>query len=224
MTRTCATTGIAAGQQRPTAPRLLPAPRGIISPPDGAATLPTRAASIGPAPRRRLGWRTMSIAFRDTISPTLKRAAAGIKDKRPILEAMGAQLTSLTIRAFNDPSLRPAPWPAKSDGSPATLRKNQVLVHSIRIVKLTNSSVTVGTDRVYAAIHQLGGTIKPKHGKALRFSLGGAEVFAKSVSIPARPFFPFTEGRMTDLARERLRSVAQAKIAALFKAQGGGEA
>lgn len=161
----------------------------------------------------------MSIAYRDTISPTLRRAAAGIADKRPILEAMGLQLVSLTKRAFNEPGLRPAAWPAKWDGSPATLRKNQVLSHSIRIAALSNSSVTVATDRIYAAIHQRGGVIRPKNAKALRFVLGGQVIFAKSVTMPARPFFPFVGDRMTDLAREKIHRIGLAKIAALFKAQ-----
>jgi phage gpG-like protein len=160
----------------------------------------------------------MGFAYKDTISPALKKAAAGIADKRPILEAMGLQLTSLTIRAFNEPKLRAAPWANKSDGSVATLRKNQVLVHSIRIVALTSSSVTVGTDRVYAAIHQLGGVIRPKNGGLLVFNVGGRTIFAKKVTIPARPFFPFIGDQMTQLAQDRIRKIAEAKIAALFKA------
>lgn len=45
-----------------------------------------------------------------------------------------------------------------------------------------------GSDRIYAAIQQYGGTIKPKNKKMLAF--GG--VFAKQVTLPARPFIGFT--------------------------------
>jgi phage virion morphogenesis protein len=45
-----------------------------------------------------------------------------------------------------------------------------------------------GMNRVYAAIHQFGGVIRPRSGGSLRFRLAnGAFVFAKSVTIPARP-------------------------------------
>jgi phage gpG-like protein len=155
--------------------------------------------------------------FRDTITPSLARLAAGVKNKKPILEAMGTQLESLTKRAFNEPSLRPIAWKNKWDGSPATLRKNQLLVRSIRVTALTNDSVTVASDRIYAAIQQLGGTIRPKNGKALVFMLGGRKIFAKQVTLPPRPFFPFINGRMTPGAQDKIRRVGEAKIAGLVK-------
>lgn len=159
----------------------------------------------------------MSFQYKDNISPDLARLAAGIKDKKPILEAMGTQLESLTKRAFNEPGLRPAPWPNKRDGTPATLRKNQVLVRSIRITELTNDHVTVGTDRVQAAIHQRGGVIRPKNGKFLRFMIGSKVIFARQVKMPARPFFPFVGDTMTEKARAKIKAIGEAKIAALVK-------
>ena len=158
--------------------------------------------------------------IKDGISPALARLAAGIQNKRPILQAMGLQLESLTKRAFNEPQLRPAPWPAKSDGSAATLRRNQVLVRSIAITSLTNDEVTVGTDRLYAALHQFGGTIRAK-GKALRFEIAGRVIFAKEVKVPARPFFPFIGGKMTPSAAQKIERVGLAKIAALTRPPGG---
>ncbi|HTJ78531.1 MAG TPA: phage virion morphogenesis protein [Rariglobus sp.] len=166
----------------------------------------------------------MSVQLRDTLSPALAWLARGVRHPKAILEAMGTQLESLTKRAFNEPSLRPAPWKNKWDGSPATLRKNQLLVRSIRITALTDTSVTVGTDRIYAAIHQFGGVIKAK-GKALRLQLGNRTLFVKQVTIPARPFFPWLNGRMTPLALERIQKTGERKIASLVQAQGhGGEA
>lgn len=164
----------------------------------------------------------MSIQIRDTISPALAKLARGVAHPKPILEAMGMQLESLTKRAFNEPMLRPAPWKAKWDGSPATLRRNQVLVRSIHITDLSDSHVTVGTDRIYAAIHQFGGVIKAK-GKSLRFQLGNRTVYCKQVTLPARPFFPFINGRLTPLAQERICKTGERKIALLTKpgASGG---
>lgn len=167
----------------------------------------------------------MSIHYKDTISPALARLARGVQDKKPILEAMGLQLVSLTQRAFNEAALRPAPWPAKRDGTPATLRKNQVLVRSIRITEITTDSVTVATDRPYAAIHQRGGVIKPKRPDGvLVFEIGGKKIFAKRVVMPARPFFPFVGDRMTDSAQAKIRRVAEEKIASLARGTAPGGA
>jgi len=56
----------------------------------------------------------------------------------------------------------------------------------------------LGSDRVYAAIHELGGTISPRlvvprRRRALRFMIGGRVVFAQfanipAVTIPPRPY------------------------------------
>lgn len=47
----------------------------------------------------------------------------------------------------------------------------------------------IGSNVVYARIHELGGEIRPKTAKALRFSIPGAGWrTVKKVSIPARPF------------------------------------
>lgn len=159
----------------------------------------------------------MSLTLKDNLTPSIRRLAKGIKDKRPILEAMGLQLQSLALRAFNEPALRPKPWPNKRDGTPSTLRKDQALHQSLRRPPVvTQNSVTVSSDRVYAAIHQLGGVIRPKPGKkALRFKIGDRVVFVKKVVMPARPFFPFDGERMTDTAQRKIAAVALAKIKSL---------
>jgi len=52
----------------------------------------------------------------------------------------------------------------------------------------SDSHVEVGTNAIYAAIHQLGGIIRPKTAQALRFFIGDREIFVQQVKIPARPF------------------------------------
>ena len=83
------------------------------------------------------------------------------------------------------------------------MRKNNVLARSPRRGSISNTQAVIGSDRKYAAIHQLGGKtaahkIRPKRKKALAF---GGGVY-KSVNhpgskIPARPFFPWLRGRPT---------------------------
>lgn len=55
-------------------------------------------------------------------------------------------------------------------------------------IEQDKTSVAVGTDLVYAPIHEFGGTIRPKSAKFLRFQIGGQWVMAKSVTIKKRPY------------------------------------
>jgi phage gpG-like protein len=163
----------------------------------------------------------MGLEYKDNLSPALAAAARKLEDRRPILYAMGQELVSITRQSFEDASLRAAPWPPKKDGTPATLKKTSLLQRSIRLTALTPSSVTVGTDRPYAAIHQLGGTTRAHIIEALRkkaLAWKGAAHPVKRVKhpgskIPARPFFPFTPaGEMTAQARQRIEAIARRKL------------
>lgn len=49
-------------------------------------------------------------------------------------------------------------------------------------------AVQIGTNLEYSAIHEFGGTIRPKNAQFLHFFVGGTEVFTKEVEIPARPY------------------------------------
>lgn len=55
--------------------------------------------------------------------------------------------------------------------------------------------VTVGTNVKYARVHQFGATIKPRKKPFLVFpGPSGQMIFAKRVTIPARPFMPLRKG------------------------------
>ncbi len=170
-----------------------------------------------------------AVKITDTITPGLARAIRTVKEPQPILQAMGLQLLSLTQSAFNEPSQRAAPWPAKRDGSAATLRRSQSLFKAWRVGRATKTSIAVSNDRPYAAIHQFGGktaahTIVPKKGKALAWPGGPGPV--KKVDhpgskIPARPMLPIVGSgagaSFTPYAREKLRRIGEAKLAAMLK-------
>ena len=49
-------------------------------------------------------------------------------------------------------------------------------------------SVTIGTNVIYAAIHEYGGDIFPVRAKALHFVIDGKHVFTKHVKMPMRPY------------------------------------
>lgn len=131
------------------------------------------------------------VKITDTLTPDLRRRVAMCGDKRPLLEAMGQAVKSLSIQAFTDPAKRAAYWaPRKDQKTHALLQLTTMLRKSIRVVGFTSDSVLVGSDRPYAATHQLGRD-----------------------HIPARPFMPFYKsGQMTALGRQR---VDRALVAAM---------
>jgi|GEM_PF-1202358 len=137
----------------------------------------------------------------DTISPAIRRMAAKVSDRKPILEAMGLALASFTQRTFNDASLRAAAWPPKKDGTLATLKKKGLLWRSWRVTNVTDEMVEVGSDRPYAAVHQFGSSKSTGRG-------GG---------IPARPMLPVVNGQLTDAAKKSIASAALAKIQSILK-------
>ena len=88
---------------------------------------------------------------------------------------------------------------------PGILRASQQLQRSITFA-VAGNKVTVGTNRIYGAIHQFGGTITAKTPKGLSFVMGftgprgkrGGKgktlytlVTVQSVFIPARPYLGF---------------------------------
>lgn len=64
---------------------------------------------------------------------------------------------------------------------------------------------------VYARIQELGGTVTA-HGKALRWTMGGKVYFAKSVTLPPRPYLRPVHRRM--IADGTLRKAAIDELAA----------
>ena len=165
----------------------------------------------------------VEVQTRDLISPRVAQLTAQLRNTQPLMLSIGEQVVSLTKRAFRDSSLRPAPWPAKRDGSAATLYKRGPLQESITVGSASATTVSVQSDRPYASIHQFGGRtrphrIVPKNRKALAWGVGATTYFAKWVDhpgskIPARPFFPFDgRGRATDKAAEAVTALIERHV------------
>jgi phage gpG-like protein len=68
--------------------------------------------------------------------------------------------------------------------------------------------VVVGTNAPYAGVHQRGATIRAKPGKRLAFRIGRATIFARSVTIPARPFLGVSQEdreEIVEIFRDHIR-------------------
>ena len=130
------------------------------------------------------------------------RLAGALRDKRPLLRAIGVGLASNTRARFNEGrGPGDVAWAPLNPAYAAIKRGTHILVGSGMSGGLQGSisfatgsdTVSVGTNKVYGAIHQFGGTIRPKNAKALRFRLAGGFVFVKQVRIPARPYLGFDD-------------------------------
>lgn len=114
--------------------------------------------------------------------------------KASLLKSLAVEAEALTKECFErsrDPYGRR--WkqlnPAFRTGQP--LRDTGVLMNSIHARVLGGRGFAVSTNHPGAQLHNRGGVVLPRRGKRLVFVTGaGTKVFAKKVTIPARPFFP----------------------------------
>jgi phage virion morphogenesis protein len=108
--------------------------------------------------------------------------------KKALMDACAEVLVSGTLKRFRDeqdPEGRP--W------APVA-RPGKILTDTSRLQRSISSAIAgdtilVGSNLIYALIHQKGGTIRPKAGKHLKFRLpDGNWVSAKQVKVKARPY------------------------------------
>lgn len=153
---------------------------------------------------------------RNDISPSLSRLVSTAKNPVPVLRAMGTTFKSITEGTFNSfgAAYRPKPWPPLKDpeGVPSNLQKSTTLAKAFTLT-VTAQAATLANPMPYAAIHQFGGIIRPKTKRFLSWiNSDGERVFAKMVTIPARPFFPILNDKLTPAAEEKIGAAAQRAI------------
>lgn len=123
---------------------------------------------------------------------------------RPLLEDVKGRLMFSVNQNFVSGG-RPHPWTplaastlANRRGTSARILRDTGRLQNSISGRIEATSVVVGTNVVYARVHQEGATIRmpelrPRRAKALRFVVGSQVVFAQrvkahSVRIPARPY------------------------------------
>lgn len=126
------------------------------------------------------------------VKRALSALEARITNRAPIMHTLGVGLVGHVQRRLGSGALT-SRWAPLNPAYRATKRNRNMLVESGSLrsslaSKADNNKVIVGTNRIYAAIHQLGGEIKPKTAKRLFFKLGTGFISTKSVKIPPRPF------------------------------------
>lgn len=112
-------------------------------------------------------------------------------DTAPLMDDIGQYLVNATLGRIDkeetpdgekwEPSYR-----AEREGG-KTLQDSGRLRDSYTHNVLSDVSVEIGSNLLYAAIHHEGGTITAKDGGNLKFKIGNQWVQKKSVEMPARP-------------------------------------
>lgn len=138
------------------------------------------------------------VTFNDAaILGALDRLQLGLGEDGALLRAIGEYGVASTQRRFQTETAPDgSPWTALNPAY-ASLKGSgfNILTRSGLLQRSMNyrpgiSEVRWGSPMIYAAVHQFGDTIVPKNAKALYFKLGlgGRDVMARSVTIPARPY------------------------------------
>jgi len=148
----------------------------------------------------------------DAVRNRLREISSRVSNMSPILKAIGDRVVEQTKRRFEagGPAPDGTPWePPKSQNTKRirTLTVSGHLRDSIRFQIIGNNAVAVGTNKEYAAIHQLGGQtaahiIRPRNKGGLFWP--GARHPMKLVRhpgsvIPARPFLGVSEANSTEI-------------------------
>jgi phage virion morphogenesis protein len=87
---------------------------------------------------------------------------------------------------------------AKGKKGPGILRESLQLEMSI-VYQLSDSSVSWGTNKIYAAAQQFGAVIVPTNASALAFRLNGKLLLVKKVTLPARPYLGVSDADRTTM-------------------------
>jgi phage virion morphogenesis protein len=147
---------------------------------------------------------SMRVSGSAAIDARLAALAAANGDLSDLMDILGLYLESSTIERFDTETA-----PDGSKWTPSRRAREQggkTLTDSARLKSSIShrSSATeaeVGTNVIYARIHQYGGTIRPKNGEYLTFALPGGLGFRRvsQVTMPARPFLGLSDEDETEI-------------------------
>ena len=118
---------------------------------------------------------------------------------KPVMGAIGQAVVASTQRRFvSQTSPDGQHWLPVNPLRAADKRNSRILTESGRLrssinARPGNDSVRIGTNVLYAAIHQFGGVILPKNAQKLKFMMGGIRFSVARVVMPARPYLGISD-------------------------------
>lgn len=140
---------------------------------------------------------TLHIRLDDqAIGIALARLRQRLEDLSPALDEIGNSLATSTRHRFETQQAPDGtPWEpsASAWGKTSASETGKTLIDRGHLRdsithQVDGDQVLVGTNLVYAAVHQFGAKIEPKGGSHLVFKVGDAFVKVSSVEVPARPY------------------------------------
>lgn len=159
---------------------------------------------------------TLAIDFEPgRVLQALRALEAATGRPAALLRAIGTGLLRNTQDRFDEARAPSgAPWAPLSPRylpfkrGPGILRSSAMRggLQGSLIMEADDRSITVGSNKVYAAIHHFGGVIEPRNARVLLFrgARGGVFGAARRVTIPARPYLG-----LSDLDRETILEVTE---------------
>ncbi|MBE2896746.1 phage virion morphogenesis protein [Pasteurellaceae bacterium HPA106] len=154
------------------------------------------------------------------VSEKLKHIVVQLKRPRKLYGVLGEQLKKIHNNRFKqEKSPDGEKWQPLSPLTRQVKGNDHILKdsHQLRNTLAYNYSdqgVEFGSALKYARLHQFGGTIVPKKAKRLR--LGKSSVYAKKVTIPARPWLGISKQDEPLLLRKAHR-VLESQIQQVLK-------
>lgn len=165
---------------------------------------------------------TFTVTVTDSgVATKLQQMVAAQSNLQPLYAAIGGSLLSNVQLGFK---FGRSPWgdawrkPLLRAGQP--LRDTGRLNRSIT-VDATGDGVTVGTNVLYAPVHQFGATIRAKNKPFLFFRTPNGFARKKQVVVPARPFLPIRPGGAVDLPASWQKSIVSRIRAHVLADEGG---
>lgn len=133
------------------------------------------------------------------VQARLKKIASTGGSIQPALEAFGSVVLNRIRLGFR---MGRSPW--GQAWAPLKFRQGRPLLDTKGLrdsitMRVEPTQVLIGTNKVQARVQHFGATIRPKNGTALVFPGPGGLVFARQVTVPARPFMPINRADQADL-------------------------
>ena len=139
----------------------------------------------------------------DPVRDAIGRLAAAGRETRGLMDAIGAHVEARTAERFElEQAAGGGRWPpsirALAEGGQTLTDSGRLRASITRDVE--DRRVLVGTNVLYAAIQQFGGTIRAKTAKGLRFKAGSEWRRKQCVTLPPRPFLGIDDDDRTEIA------------------------